>query len=83
MYIIEVKQGNPNLTEVQAKIQYCINTMLNILPNSDRDFRIVPLLCASSFHGIINRAFLSYRVTISGKRVLIQRRKHEESINTL
>lgn len=83
MYVIEVKQGNPNLTEVQAKIQYCVNTMLNILPNSDRDFRIVPLLCASSFHGIINRALLSYRITISGKRMLIQRRKHEESINML
>jgi hypothetical protein len=83
MYVIEVKQSNPNIAEVQAKIQYCINTMISVLPNSDRDFRIVPVLCASSFHGIVNRALLSYRVTICGKRMLIQKRRHSESINIL
>jgi hypothetical protein len=83
MYVIEVKQGNPNLSEVQAKIQYCINTVLNILSNGNTDFKIIPLLCASSFSSLANRALLSYRVTVAGKRMLIQKRKHEESINTL
>jgi len=83
MYVIEVKQGNPNLTEVQAKIQYCITVMISLLPNSGRAFRIIPVLCASSFSGMADRALLSYRVTIYGKKLLIQKRRHDESINTL
>lgn len=83
MYIIEVKQGNPNIAEVQAKIQTCIDAMVRFLPHADRDFRMIPLLCAGSFHGIVNRALLSYRVTISGRRTLIQKRRHSESINDL
>jgi hypothetical protein len=83
MFVIEVKQGNPSLGEVQGKIQHSIEAMERILPNSQNGFRIVPLLCASSFHGIDNRAFLSYRVTVHGKKVLIARKLHREDINRL
>jgi hypothetical protein len=83
MYVIEAKQGNPDLSEVQAKIQYCLDTMTNILQNCTNLFRIIPVLCASSFHGLNARAFFSYRVTIGGDKMLINKRLHRESINSL
>lgn len=83
VYVIEVKQGNPNLTEVQEKIQYCLDKVTSLFPNNNADFRVVPTLCASSFHGLEARAFLSYRVKIRGKKVLINKRLHRESINNI
>lgn len=83
MYAIEVKQGNPNLAEVQAKIQYCVDRMMNIVSNCSSSFRIIPVLCASAFHGLNARAFFGYRIAIGGKKVTIRKRLHKESINDL
>lgn len=83
MYVIETKEGNPDLSDVQGKIQYCIDLMKDILETTSNRVRVVPILCASSFHGLDNRAFLGYRVLIFGKKTVIQNRFHDEDINEL
>jgi hypothetical protein len=82
MFVVETKEDNPDLSEVQEKVQYCINEMIAILIRP-QDFRVVPVLCASSFHGLGHRAFLCYRVTIFGEKTMISKRFHSESINDL
>jgi hypothetical protein len=82
MFVIETKERNPQLSEVQEKIQCCIDQMIAVLVHP-RSFRIVPVLCASAFRGLGHRAFLSYRVTIFGEKTIIRKRLHFESINDL
>lgn len=82
MFVVETKEDNPDLSEVQEKVQYCIDEMMAILTRP-QGFRIVPVLCASSFRGLDHRAFLCYRVTIFGEKTLICKRFHSESINDL
>jgi hypothetical protein len=83
MYVIETKEKNPNLSDVQSKIQYCIDQMIGILSITSNYVRIVPVLCAGSFHGLDNRAFFGYRVLIFGKKSVIENRFHHEDINEL
>jgi len=83
MYVIETKEGNPDLSDVQCKIQYCVDSMKDILEGTENRFRTVPVLCASSFHGLDHRAFLGYRVMILGKKTIIQNRFHHEDLNEL
>jgi len=83
MFVIEVKECNPDLTEVREKIQYCIDEMIELLPHPRNQFRIIPVLCASAFHGLNHRAFFNYRVKIFGGKTVIRKRLHHEDINSL
>lgn len=83
MFAIEVKEGNPDITEVRNKIQYCVDTMINFLPNPKNQFVIIPVLCAQDFSGLKNRAFLSYRIKVFGEKTLIRKRFHGQDINSL
>lgn len=83
MFVVEVKEGNPNITEVREKIQYCVDTMINFLPNPKNQFVIIPVLCAQDFSGLKNRAFLSYRIRVFGVKTLIRKRTHSQDINVL
>jgi hypothetical protein len=83
MYAIEVKESRPDISEVQEKIQYCVDTMMALLQNPNGRLRVVPVLCASAFHGLAQRTFFSYRINIFGKKVIINKRLHNEDINEL
>ena len=83
MFAIEVKERNPDITEVRDKIQYCVDTMANYLPNPKNQFDIIPVLCAQNFSGFKRRALLSYRVKVFGEKTLIRKRFHGQDINSL
>lgn len=83
MFAIEVKEGNPDITEVRDKIQYCVDTMIKILPNPKEQFVIIPVLCAKNFSGLKRRALLSYRIAILGEKTPIKKRFHGQDINSL
>lgn len=83
MYVIEVKEGNPNISIVKEKIQYCLDVMIGLLPNPKNQFAIIPVLCALNLSGLKNRALLSYRVRIRGHGSLIHTRNHGQDINQL
>lgn len=83
MYAIEVKEENPDISEVRKKIQYCLDIMTGFLPNPKSQFIIMPVLCARNFSGLRNRALLSYRVKVLGRKSLICTRNHGQDINGL
>lgn len=83
LFAIEVKEGNPNLTEVKDQLQNGINIMVDLLPNPKEQFTIIPVLCAEDFSGLKRRLFLSYRVKVFGEPTLIRKKHHGEDINTL
>ena len=83
MYAIEVKDGNPNISEVRKKIEYCVDTIAAFLPNPKNQFIIIPVLCARNLSGLKNRALLSYRVKVLGRKSLIHTRNHGQDINRL
>lgn len=83
MFAIEVKEGNPNLREVQAKIQYCVDIMISLLPNPKNQFVVIPVLCARAFCGLNYRAILSYRIKVFGEKMIIRKRFHHQDINSL
>lgn len=83
MYAIETKEGNPDLREVQAQIQYCLDEMQVLLQSTSDILRVVPVLCASAFHGLDMRAFFGFRVSVFGRKTMIEKRFHEEDINEL
>ncbi len=82
MFAIEVKEGNPNIAEVRDKIQYCVDRMIDFLPNPGQ-FVVIPVLCARSFSGLKRRALLSYRIRIFGEKTPIKKRFHDQDINDL
>jgi hypothetical protein len=41
MYAIETKEGNPDLREVQAQIQYCLDEMQVLLQSTSDTLRVV------------------------------------------
>lgn len=83
MFAIEVKEGNPNIAEVRDKIQYCVDTMINFLPDPKNQFVIIPVLCAQNFSGLKRRALLSYRIKIFGENTPIKNRFHDQDVNRL
>jgi hypothetical protein len=83
MYAIETKEGNPDLREVQAQIQYCVDEMQALLQSTSDILRVVPVLCASAFHGLDLRAFFGYRVVVFGRKIVIEKRLRGEDINEL
>jgi len=83
MFAIEVKEENPNITEVRDKIQYCVDTMIKFLPNPKNQFVIIPVLCAQNFSGLKRRALLSYRIQMFGEKKTIKNRFHGQDINGL
>jgi hypothetical protein len=83
MYAIETKEDNPDLSEVQAQIQCCLDVMQAILQSNSDVLRVVPVLCASAFHGLDFRAFFAYRVVVFGRKTMIERRLYGQDINEL
>jgi hypothetical protein len=83
MFAIEVKDRNPDIVEVQQQIQYCLDTIVEFLPNPKSQFVVIPVLCANAFSGLNYRALFSYRVKVSGVKTRIRKRHHGEDINTL
>ena len=83
MFVIEIKEENPDITEVKAQLQTCLDMMIALLPDPKSQFEIIPVLCAKSFSGLRKRSFWNYRVTVFGKKILIKKRQRGEDINKL
>ena len=83
MFVIETKGGNPSFSEAKKQIEYCIDTMIELLPNPKTQFKIVPVLCAGRITTFMKEVSLSNKVKIFGEKSPINLRRHPDDINEL
>jgi len=83
MFVIEVKGRHPDLHEVKEQIEYCIEEMLNFLPNPKNRFQIIPVLYARRITSFLKHVAFSNRIKIFGSKVLILMRRYGQDLNEL
>jgi hypothetical protein len=82
MFAVEVKKQNYHLDYIQAKLQNCIEYMINLIPNPKRHVKVVAILCAKGHPSIAKRAIFNYRIRIFGEKRLIALISYGQNINT-
>jgi len=83
MFTIEAKEADYNLSEIQEKLQFCVDKMSYALSHKKHKINTVPILCARTHKSASIRSIFSYRVRICGKKKLILLVKHGQNINSL
>lgn len=80
IFVIEVKDRWYKLTDVQEKIQTCIEKLRNEIGITRPRTVVIPVLYAEKHISNAKRTFFYYPVRIMGKRHVIQYLKHGEKI---
>jgi hypothetical protein len=81
MFVLETKRKDPRFTIAKKQIEYCIEKMVDSLPNPKEQFVITPVICGKEINAHLKDAALSNKVKIFGKPRLIALRKYGQDIN--
>jgi len=83
MFVVETKGGNPSFSEAKKQIEFCIDKMMNLLPNPKNQFQIIPVLCALRISSFMKEVSLSNKVRVFGEKIPINLRRYSQNINEL
>lgn len=79
-FVVETKEKNPSITEVQSQIQNTIDVLEPILRKYSNNIILIPTLFAKSLSSINYRILLSIKVKYRGKKLNISFLKNGSNI---
>ena len=81
MFAIETKKKKPKFTLAKRQLEYCVETMINALPDPKSQFAVTPIICGKKIGASLNDHALSNKMVIFGKPSMIRLRKYGQDIN--